>query len=173
MDEPHSRSKLPLLRAHTLPAWLEGRTKDGLLSPSPNNPHNISVICYNARSLIHKVDKLCANCLLYKPDIICVVETWSDHIANSEIAIPNLTVTRLDRDGHGRGIAIYIANHLSFSVVSSGPSYLEFLVISVKHSHDKLGVSLSLPKAFLIHFHPHLDILILFPYFLTCYFLVI
>ena len=112
---------------------------------------------------IHKVDELCANCLSYKPDIICIVETWLDHnIANSEIAIPNFALTRLDRDRHGGGIAIYIANYLSFSVVSSGPFDLEFLVISVKHSHGKLGVSLlytplSAPNSFFDTFSSSLE----------------
>ena len=35
--------------------------------PSPTGPNNIkdniSVMYFNARSLIHKVDELCANCL--------------------------------------------------------------------------------------------------------------
>ena len=101
--------------------------------------------------------------IMYKPDVICIVETWLDKsIADCEIAIPNYTSTRLDRDRHGGGIAIYVANHLSFSVVASGPFDLEFLVIPIKQSHGKLGISLlyrlpSVPTSFFDTFSSSLE----------------
>jgi hypothetical protein len=89
------------------------------------------------------MDELAANCLLYKPDVICIVETWLDkEIKDSEVNIPNYTLNRLDRNRHGGGIAIYVANNLHFSVVIAGPNFLEFLVICVKLAHGKLGISL-------------------------------
>ena len=36
----------------------------------------LTVLYYNARSILPKLDELQANVLLQKPDIICIVETW-------------------------------------------------------------------------------------------------
>lgn len=84
-----------------------------------------------------------AICCLCQPDIICIVETWLDqNIADCEIAIPNYVVTRLDRERHGGGIAIFVANYLSFSVVASGPHNLEYLDLSVIQPYGKFGISL-------------------------------
>ena len=110
------------------------------LSSTNHNKDDVRMIYYNARSLVYKVDDLCVNCLLYKSDIVCITETWLDKdISNCEIAIPNFTLTRLDRNRHGGGIAIYVANHLSFSDVALGPFDME---LSVKQPYGKLGISL-------------------------------
>ena len=37
---------------------------------------NLKFLYYNTRSIVFKIDDLKANCLLYKPDIVCIVETW-------------------------------------------------------------------------------------------------
>ena len=41
-----------------------------------SNLSNLSVLYYNARSLLPKIDHLRAVCALYSPDIVCIVETW-------------------------------------------------------------------------------------------------
>ena len=65
------------------------------------------MLYYNARSTVNKIDELTATSHLYTPDI---VETWLDKgIANCEVDIPNFTLTRLDRNRHGGGIALYVA----------------------------------------------------------------
>ena len=92
---------------------------------------NIRLLYYNTRSIVRKVDEWIAICLLQNPDIVCVVETWLDSdVQNTKISIPNYELVRLDRDRHGGGVAIYLASHLPFSVVSSGSHSLEFLAIS-------------------------------------------
>jgi len=49
-----------------------------------------------------------SHCLLYKPDIVCIVETWlGSDVLDSEICIPDYELTRLDRDRHGGGV-IYL-----------------------------------------------------------------
>ena len=94
---------------------------------------------YNTRSIVHKIDELRASCLVYKPHIICVVETWLSSdvqcIPNYEQCIPNYELCRLDRDRHGG------ASHLAFTVISSGPLSLEFLAISVKSISGPFVVS--------------------------------
>ena len=67
------------------------------------------VLYYNARSLLHNLDDLKSNIPLYKPDILCIVETWLDNsIDDKEISIPGYHSIRLNRNRHGGGIAIIL-----------------------------------------------------------------
>ena len=53
-----------------------------------HNGHSLSILYYNARSLVCNIDNLRANCLLHDPDIVCIVESWLDSdIENSELHI--------------------------------------------------------------------------------------
>ena len=84
-----------------------------------------------ARSIVFKIDDLKANCLLYKPDIVCIVETWlGSDVLDSEICILDYELTCLDRDRHGGGVIIYVADPLPFTVISSGLHSLQFSAIS-------------------------------------------
>ena len=58
----------------------------------------LNVLYYNARSLIiNNLDSLKANTTLYKPDIICIVETWlGDYIMDSELLIPGYYQGRIN-----------------------------------------------------------------------------
>ena len=52
----------------------------------------LSVIYYNARSLIPKIDELRAIAEAKHPDIICIVESWlSNEIQDNELVINNIT----------------------------------------------------------------------------------
>ena len=62
-----------------------------------------------ARSIVFKIDDLKANCLLYKPGIVCIVETWlGSDVLDSEICIPDYELTRLDRDRQGGGVIVML-----------------------------------------------------------------
>ena len=83
-----------------------------------------------------------ASFLLYKPSIICIVETWLDSdILDSEICFPNYELIRLDKERHGGGVAIYISAHLPFRVIFFGPLSLGFLAISVLSPFGQFPVS--------------------------------
>ena len=58
----------------------------------------LNILYYNARSLVINLDSLKANtCTLYKPDIICIVETWlGDYIMDSEVLIPGYYQGRIN-----------------------------------------------------------------------------
>ena len=97
---------------------------------------NFTFLYYTTQGalLTNESQQMKANCLLYKPDIVCVVETWlASDVLDFELNIPNYELTRLDRDRHGGGVAIYVAVHIPFTVISSGPHSLEFLAISISH----------------------------------------
>ena len=55
--------------------------------------------------------------------------------------IPDYELTRLDRDRHGGGVIIYVACHLPFTVISSGPHSLELLAVSVSSPFGQFVVS--------------------------------
>ena len=98
-----------------------------LVSVPPSRP--LHIIYYNARSLLPKLDELCAVAEANNPDVICIVESWqSDEILDDEIAINNY---RILRHGHGGGIVMYIHSSLSSQVLSVGANGHELLVVSV------------------------------------------
>ena len=94
----------------------------------------LTVLYYNARSLLPKLDELRVCALSQKPDIICIVETWlSEDVTNNEILLPDYQVHRLDRNRHGGGVLVYAHNSLSTKVLlQGGPYNLEFLALLLK-----------------------------------------
>ena len=71
--------------------------------------------------------------------ILCLNETRLDNtITNDEIAIIHYTVIRNDRNRNGGGVAIYISNHISFSVLDDLLTpCLEILWLEIKLSNKK------------------------------------
>ena len=59
-------------------------------------------------------------------------------------------LTRLDGDRHGGGVIIYVAGHLPFTVISSGPHSLQFSAISVSSPFGQFVVSV----LYRLHLHP-------------------
>ena len=113
--------------------------------PATNAPdkNTLKVLYYNVRSIVYKIDELSSNCSLHCPDIVCITETWlNENVLDSEICIPNYQLVRLDRNRQGGGIALYIANYLSYSLICSGPDTLEFLAISIKQPQGDVAIAL-------------------------------
>ena len=48
----------------------------------------------------------------------------SEEISDAEIPIPDYSVIRLDRNGHGGGIAIYVRNNIMVNTLLYSPSGL-------------------------------------------------
>ncbi len=93
---------------------------------------NFTILYYNARSLIPKLDELRTIVEFQKPSAICIVETWlSTEITDQEITLPGYQVIRLDRNRHGGEIVIYVQNAITTGVLLSGPNGLELLALSV------------------------------------------
>ena len=115
-----------------------GKSSDNVISCSkPTSVHSVnhvdrgvSILYYNARSLLPKLD------VVYeatKPDIVCIVETWlDDRVSDSELSLDNYQLFRFDRNRHGGGVAIYVCNFLSCNIiVQGGPHRLEFISLSI------------------------------------------
>ena len=60
---------------------------------------DLSVLYFNARSLLPKIDELRALSLFHRPHLICIVELWLDNqILNCELSIDDYDIIRLDRN---------------------------------------------------------------------------
>ena len=71
--------------------------------------HNLSVLYFNVRSLIPKIDNLRVICASQNPGFVCIVETWlNSEVDDSEICIQGYSIVRLDRSRHGGGLIVYI-----------------------------------------------------------------
>ena len=67
-----------------------------------NVPSQLSILHFNARSILLKISELQAVCLASNPDIVCITETWlSPEIGDLEVTIPDYSCIRLDRNRHG------------------------------------------------------------------------
>ena len=102
----------------------------------------LSILYYNARSVLPKLDEIKAVCCNCAPDIVCIVESWiCGDIGDNEISLPNYSSVRLDRSRHSGGILMYINDGIPFSIVASGPAGLEIIFVSVLLSNNR-GVCL-------------------------------
>ena len=106
------------------------------------NSNNMTIMYYNARSLIPKYDELFVTMETHNPDMICIVETWlCDDILNSEIALPGYQLYRRDRNRHGGGVLIYVKDHFVCSILPSADN-LEIITVSVFYGPSKVFISL-------------------------------
>ena len=107
-----------------------------------NSGNNLSILYFNARSIVPKYDELCVVVEANNPDIVCIVETWlSSDILESEVALPGYQVHRLDRNRHGGGILVYVRDNFVVNLLPS-PDNLELLTLSVCNGINKVCISL-------------------------------
>ena len=103
------------------------------------NSNSMTIMYYNARSLIPKYDELSVTMEAHNPDVICIVETWlSVDVLDSEIGYQ---VYRRDRNRHGEGVLIYVRDHFVCNILPSADN-LEIITVSVSHGPSKVFTSL-------------------------------
>ena len=97
---------------------------------------HLSVLYYNARSVLPKFNELCALVETYTPDLVCIVETWlCEDINNSELAIPGYSIIRLDRNRHGGGVWVYSSDNVTCNIMFTSPEGLELVILPVAHTN--------------------------------------
>ena len=101
--------------------------------------HGIKISHLNIRTLLPNLDQIRSLISNERIHILCLNETRLDHtISDSEISIPGFSVFRNDRDRHGGGVAVYISNSLSYSVIDNLFSqHLEMVWLQVRSSCNK------------------------------------
>ena len=107
----------------------------------PGTPSStcLSVLYFNARSLLPKFDELAATVDALQPTVICIVESWlSEEISDSEISIQGYTIYRLDWNRHGGGVMMCVKSCVTSELLLMGSPNLEFLSISIFFTTLKL-----------------------------------
>ena len=91
-------------------AFLENNSHESLLMEGVNSHHTdsslshapnstLSIMYFNARSVLRKVDNLKLVCAIHQPDVIFIVESWLDkEISDSELSLDGYNVNRVDRN---------------------------------------------------------------------------
>ena len=94
----------------------------------------MSLLHYNVRSLLPKLDNLKAECTIFKPHVVCICETWlSSDIEDNELSIDGYRIIRLDRNRHGGGVALFISSNLSHKMVALNVLLFHFNLALVKY----------------------------------------
>ena len=94
----------------------------------------LTVIHLNTRSLLRHFDELQYFVSVNCPEILCLSETWLDpSINDSEVYLRGYSLFRQDRNRSGGGVACYISDTLSSTLISCGTTNagLEFLWVGV------------------------------------------
>ena len=118
--------------------------------PQSSTSRSLSILSFNARSLLPKMDILRAVCSCGGYDFITVTETWlSAGVLDRELYLPGFTVIRRDRNRHGGGVAIYVSNAFSVRPLVDSGLQLEliFLECTIKSHLYTLGVFYRPPDA--------------------------
>ena len=103
---------------------------------------SLSILYYNARSILPKINELQLLTSLHKPTLICIVESWlSCEITDQELGIDGYQIVRLDRNRHGGGVMFYVSEDFQFSVLPACPG-LELLSLIIQENNSKCCVSL-------------------------------
>ena len=62
------------------------------------NKDNFTVLYYNARSLLPKLDSLKAEVAISKPTVICIVESWlCEDVVDQDVRITDYCMIRQDK----------------------------------------------------------------------------
>ena len=87
--------------------------------PGPTNHREmrgLRLFHLNICSLRNKVDELRLFCEKHKPHVLSINETWLDEsFSDEEVCLPGFSLLRKDRDCHGGGLEVYIAEYLSLN----------------------------------------------------------
>ena len=104
--------------------------------------NKLTILYYNARSVLPKLSELQVLAVTYSPSIICIVETWlCSDIMDCEVSINNYRLIRLDRNRNGGGVLMFISVHLNFTVLPTHEG-LELLTVIVSNQNCKSCISL-------------------------------
>lgn len=111
--------------------------------PKSSKVGELSILYFDTRSLLPKIDELRALSFAVQPHVIslCIVETWLDKsIQDMNCSIEKYNLVRLDCNRHGGGILVYL--HVVTSLHSTSND-LELLVLSVNFSSSVITLCFS------------------------------
>ena len=84
------------------------------------------------------MDELRLFCDKFKPHVLSLNETWlDDSFSDVELSLPGYQLMRRDRDRHGGGIAVYIADNLSLNRLDTPADNIEALWFELSQPNSK------------------------------------
>ena len=86
----------------------------------------ITLLHFNAHSLLPKIDTLNAECLLHNPHVVC-------------ITVSNYNIIRLDRGRHGGGVAMYVDSMFTYSILFTSSPDFECVIASLCANNSKFA----------------------------------
>ena len=95
----------------------ENRSNNSTQSNTRTNSGRSSniILHINSRSLLRHIDELRLILKDQTPSLIAITETWLDStIHNIEVEVGGYRIERLDRNRHGGGICLYIAEGIKY-----------------------------------------------------------
>ena len=99
-------------------------------------------VCHlNAQSIVKKIDELRNLFENSGVDVVCISETWlSKHILDGIYSVRGYRLLRVDREGHGGGVAIYVRNGINIKIIAQSPcdSLIEYLFIEIMSNESNL-----------------------------------
>lgn len=106
--------------------------------PTPTefaNRYGIGFLHFNARSLLPKMDLLKTWFMSANPDIVVISETWlKPSVPDDVICVGGYNVYRTDQKGRAGGVAIYVSQKFSVSVLLSQsiPRQFELIALDIR-----------------------------------------
>ena len=106
------------------------------------NTSTLTILYYNARSLLPKHSELQLIAEAYSPSVICITETWlGDNVLDCELPIPNYHIVRFDRNRNGGGVLMFISDDFTYYVLPNCNG-LELLTVVVNKESTRACISL-------------------------------
>lgn len=107
------------------------------------NRNGIGFLHMNARSILPKLDQLKTWCMMAKPDIVVISESWlRSTVTDDVLHVDGYNVFRCDRKARGGGVAIYVSTKFNASILccQSIPKQFEFLALQIKIANAPLTI---------------------------------
>jgi hypothetical protein len=107
-----------------------------------NKIKGLSIIHLNIQSLVNKIDQIRLFCAIYKPNLLCLTESWltSKH-TDFEFKISGYKIHRCDReDKKGGGVIVYSIVDRNFDlerIKLENQLNIEYVTLRLHHKHSR------------------------------------
>lgn len=100
-------------------------------TPGLPSPSDLSILYFNARSILPKLDDIRVKVAAQNPSVVCIVETVLEDVSDLEISTEIYAPVRHDCNRHGGGALMYIHTSLTCKILLRGLNHPEFLSLSI------------------------------------------
>ena len=101
----------------------------------------MSIMYFNARSLVPKFDELCLIVETHNPDVLWSLGSVKKFQTMRLVSRAGYTIFCRDRNRHGGGVLLYIRSHFKVTMLPSSHDSLEILPILIHHLNTTLCIT--------------------------------